>query len=77
MAKKLQPQNTGINGIGICIPIFLVYSKLISVDSSGSATQLHYLTRLKSVPTPNNRFHQQQGITRMQSSQKTTKTCAV
>ncbi|XP_019864969.2 orexin receptor type 2-like [Aethina tumida] len=48
---------------------------LMHVDSSGSATQLHYLTRLKSVPTVNNQFHF--GITRMQSSQKTTKTCAV
>ncbi|EFA07466.2 orexin receptor type 2 isoform X2 [Tribolium castaneum] len=44
-------------------------------DSSGSGTQLHYLHRIKSVPTVHNQLHFTLG--RLQSSQKTTKTCVV
>ncbi|KAJ8924374.1 hypothetical protein NQ315_007170, partial [Exocentrus adspersus] len=44
-------------------------------DSSGSGTQLHYLHRLKTVPTIQNQLHFT--LSRLQSSQKTTKSFAV
>ncbi|XP_068894000.1 orexin receptor type 2-like isoform X3 [Tenebrio molitor] len=44
-------------------------------DSSGSGAQLHYLHRIKSVPTVHNQLHFT--LARLQSSPKTSMTCAV